>query len=215
MRNEREPPRAGRGAQTRQKVLEAALSVVSERPLADVQLLQIAERAGISPGHVLYHFGSKEQILVEALAWSEDAIADRRARELGALDDPSLQLERWTILFLPHGAEDPTWKLWLELWLRTSSNDQLREPEAISHSWMEDFERIVDEGIRRGTFHLSDRDRFSARTHALLVGLSIGVLAGWRDLDDATRIALEAIGDELGCVFPDRKARTRGASRAP
>jgi AcrR family transcriptional regulator len=214
MRDEASPSAQGRGEQTRQKVLEAALSVVAEHPLAEVQLQQIAARAGISPGHVLYHFGSKEQILVETLRWSEDRIALEREQELSPIDDPVLQLQRWTELFLPHGADDPTWKLWLEFWLRSASDGRDGSPSAISKSWLRDLEQIVAEGVRRGVFDDVDRDMFAVRTHALLIGLSIGVLVGWQDLDQACRIALVRIGEDLGCTFPmPAKARARSRQR--
>ena len=58
--------RSGRGDKARKRVLAAALDVLRERPLHEVQLQEIAARAGMSPGHVLYHFGSKDKILVAA-----------------------------------------------------------------------------------------------------------------------------------------------------
>jgi AcrR family transcriptional regulator len=187
-----------RGARTRRRVLEAAISVVTERPLADVQLQHIAERAGISAGHVLYHFGSKERILIATLEWSEGEIAARRARELGEIDDPVLRLRKWIVLFLPHTAGDPTWKLWLEVWLRLSSDERLRRiPGSISDSWMDDLHAILDDGVARGSFRAFDWRTFWPWAHSLLVGLSIGVLVGWVDLDGGRHLAEEWIGGAL------------------
>jgi AcrR family transcriptional regulator len=208
----------GRGAQTRRKVLEAALAVVSDRPLADVQLQHIAARAGISPGHVLYHFGSKDQILVETLRWSEENIARQRARELSEIDDPKHRLERWIILYLPHGAGDPTWKLWLELWLRSAMDEDLRQlPATVAKRWIVDLDRILADGVEREIFAPVDRSAFITWAHSLLVGLSIGVLAGWQDLDAAVRIALRVIGKELGCTLRrprDRRGSSDGRGRS-
>lgn len=197
-------------------MIEATLAVVRERPLAEVQLRHIAERAGISPGHVLYHFTSKDRILVEALTWSEDALASRRARELGELDGPSERIARWVALFLPQDAQDPTWKLWLEFWLRSDMEDQLRQaPGDTGRAWLHDLVQIVEDGIEGGVFAEVDRAAFAARTHGLLVGLSIGVLAGWHSLDEARRIALGAIGTDLACALAgpaeddDASARSR------
>lgn len=192
----------GRGDRTRRRVLEAALEVVRDRPLAEVQLQQIAARAGISPGHVLYHFGSKDRILVETLRWSEDALAQRRANELGALHDPIARLERWTELFLPHESNDPTWKLWLELWLRSATYDDLHEViKRVADRWIDDLDAIVEAGVRAGAFDRPDED-FTRRFHSFLIGLSIGVLAGHESLADARGLALRSVGRELGYEFP-------------
>lgn len=184
-------------------MIEATLSVVEEHPLAEVQLRHIAARAGISPGHVLYHFTSKDRILVEALRWSEDALAARRAQELGELAGPIERIARWVVLFLPQGAQDPTWKLWLEFWLRSGMEEELRQiPGATGRVWLRDLDQIVADGIDRGVFAEVDRAAFGTRTHALLVGLSIGILAGWHTPDEARRIALAAIGADLACALP-------------
>lgn len=173
---------------------------MTERPLADVQLQHIAERAGISAGHVLYHFGSRDRILVATLEWSESQIASRRAQELAELDDPVQRLRRWIVLFLPHTAGDPTWKLWLELWLRSSSDERLRKiPGALSDSWMDDLQRILDDGMATGSFPPLEWDQFWPWAHSLLVGLSMGILVGWVALEEGQRSALQWIGDALAC----------------
>jgi AcrR family transcriptional regulator len=199
----------GRGVRTRRNVIDAALSVVRERPLADVQLQHIAARAGISPGHVLYHFGSKDRILVETLRASEEAIAAQRTRELSGIDDPAARLARWIVLFLPRGGDDPTWKLWLEFWLRSSMDDDVRGvPRSISERWIVDLKAILRAGSEDGTFRYDDLDAFVTWAHSLLIGLSIGVLAGWLELDAATRVAFDSIGKELDCSIPRDRARS-------
>ena len=195
---ERETSPNTRGAQTRQRVLEAAFEVVSERPLADVQLQHIADRAGLSSGHVLYHFGSKDGILIETLAWSESLIAEDRARELADLHEPAARLARWIVLFLPRSADDPTWKLWLELWLRSGSEEMRTAPKSVAESWVADVREILEDGLDRQVFRLDDDfDHFWTWAHALLVGLSIGVLIRIQTLEEATATALEIIGREL------------------
>jgi AcrR family transcriptional regulator len=195
--------RERRGADTREKVLAAALAVVRERPLAEVQLQQIAARAGISAGHVLYHFGSKDRILVETLRWSEESMARDRVRRLSELSDPAAALGGWIVLFLPHSHQDPTWKLWLEFWLRSTMDEEFRQiPRGVSERWISDLERILDDGLERGTFSDLDKDAFVTWAHSLLVGISIGVLAGWLTLEHAQRVAVDSIAKEIGCSIP-------------
>ncbi|HEX5017424.1 MAG TPA: helix-turn-helix domain-containing protein [Actinomycetes bacterium] len=190
-----------RGERTRQRILEAAFEEVAERPLAEVQLQDIARRAGMSPGHVLYHFESKDRILLETLIMNETRIAEERAALLEGLADPWLKLTRWVVLYLPRRKMDPGWKLWLELWFRSGIPSVLEESgkAQVFVTWMKDLRDIVESGVAADAFVMpDDLDRFLQRTHSLLVGLSIGVLAGWQSLDDAVGMAMEYLSSELG-----------------
>jgi AcrR family transcriptional regulator len=193
-----------RGERTRQRILEAAIEEVAAHPLADVQLQNIAQRLGMSPGHILYHFGSKDVILFEALKMNEARIAKVRASELHDIDDPVERLQRWVRLYLPRGPMDPGWILWLEFWFRSGIRAAGPESKPESFvSWLTDLDEIFDDGSARGVFALpADRVGFVRRTHSLLVGLSMGVLATWQSVDDAVAMAMEYFGSELGCSFP-------------
>ena len=189
-----------RGERTRQRILEAAFEEVAERPLAEVQLQDIAQRAGMSPGHVLYHFESKDRILLETLIMNENRIAEERAALLEDVADPWLKLDRWVVLYLPRRKMDPGWKLWLELWFRSGipAVPEERGKEDVFVTWMKDLRDIVQAGVAVDAFVMpDDLDRFLQRTHSLLVGLSIGVLAGWQSVDDGAGMALEYLSSEL------------------
>lgn len=79
---------ARRGADSRQAILEAATTVFSRRGFRGGGLAEVAALVDMTPAGILYHFGSKEALL---LAVIEDR--DRRAVELGADLRPSGGLE--------------------------------------------------------------------------------------------------------------------------
>lgn len=56
-------------AQRRDQVLTAAYEVASEEGLRSLTIRNVALRAELSPGLVLFHFGSKEQLIQELLEW--------------------------------------------------------------------------------------------------------------------------------------------------
>ena len=56
-------------AARREQVLKAAYQLATRRGLSAVTIRDLAERAGLSSGLVLFHFGSKEQLLLELLEW--------------------------------------------------------------------------------------------------------------------------------------------------
>jgi AcrR family transcriptional regulator len=68
---------AQRGAETRAAILDAAFAVFAVRGYRSSALAEIAEQVGLSPAGILYHFGSKEALLLAVIAER-----DRRAAEL-------------------------------------------------------------------------------------------------------------------------------------
>lgn len=57
--------RKEKATQTRQNILDAALSLMSTRPIADVKVEDITEKAGVAKGTFYVHFKSKEAVLHE------------------------------------------------------------------------------------------------------------------------------------------------------
>src|ERR1700735_2367346 len=59
-------------AQRREQLLRAALTVIVTRGYADTRIADVAEHAGTSPALVIYYFKTRDQLLTEALRYSED-----------------------------------------------------------------------------------------------------------------------------------------------
>jgi AcrR family transcriptional regulator len=59
---------AQRGAERRQAILDAALEVFASRGYRAGALGEIAARVDVSPAAILYHFGSKEDLLMAVIA---------------------------------------------------------------------------------------------------------------------------------------------------
>jgi AcrR family transcriptional regulator len=73
-------PRTG----TRERLLDAAEKLFAERGFAATSTRDIVERSGDTIGSVNYHFGSKEQLLVEVVRRRWDTIAADRDRAFAA-----------------------------------------------------------------------------------------------------------------------------------
>src|SRR3984885_813190 len=54
-------------AETRRRLLDAAIACLVERGYANTTTSEIAERAGLSRGAQLYHFPKKEELLTSAV----------------------------------------------------------------------------------------------------------------------------------------------------
>src|SRR5690348_7958382 len=67
MNTQKPDGRRARHERHRKDLLDAALTYIFEHGLADLSLRPLAEALGISHRTLLYHFGSKEQLIVEVL----------------------------------------------------------------------------------------------------------------------------------------------------
>src|SRR4051812_41030757 len=147
----------------RERVLEAAADALLERGFADTRISDIAERAGMSPGHVMYYFESKERILLDALSQREERLFYAQVEARGDMA-PLPRLERWIDRSIPTGRGDEQWSLWLELWARAVHDariaDMLEERDA---RWTSTLRDILEDGVRRGSFRAVDVDRFVDR----------------------------------------------------
>ncbi|MFF9506853.1 TetR/AcrR family transcriptional regulator [Streptomyces sp. NPDC014724] len=182
------------GHLARERMLEEAMAAIAEDGLAGLTMSALARRLGTSGGHILYYFGSKDLLLLEALRWSENALTDERRALLTRRVGIERKLELFLELYLPRGPRDPRWTLWIELWARTASNEPLRQAQAeIDRGWQDDLASLLAKGVRQGRF-AADLDAATRASEllALLDGLSTRVVLGQggADRDSALRMAM-------------------------
>jgi AcrR family transcriptional regulator len=207
--------------QRRLQTLEAAVEVIGERGLCDTRIADIARRAGLSPALLLYYFGSKDNLLTEALTFSEDRFYLSIFHELADITDSPTRLIKLIDLAIPpdnpSGRITGDWTLWVELWSRALRDDEAsRKRVALDRRWRTTIADIVRTGQRNGEFlSTADPDEFSLRLAALMDGLLIQLL-----LDDPEisaqkmrRLCLETASSQLDFEIPDEVAEFESIPR--
>ena len=190
-----------KGADQRDRVLAAAVDAIAERGPHRVTVRDIASRAGISPSHVLYYFGKRENILMETLCWSESALSTQRAGELASAESATQKLVRFIELYLPVDARDVRWNLWNQVIAappRTPPTDQLvAEMEQV---WVDDLQHVLSEGIAAGEFRSVDVPELALRARLLMDGVASEVILGLpgRTAEWGVSYVRGWIADELG-----------------
>ncbi|MFH9660416.1 TetR/AcrR family transcriptional regulator [Streptomyces sp. NPDC017248] len=200
--------RARRNAPPREEVLATAMSMIAERGLEKLTMAGLGREVGMSSGHLLYYFGSKDELLLRTLEWSEGRLGAERARLLTGPGTARERLAAYVDLYVPDGHRDPHWTLWLEVWNRSQNADAAaRERQAaIEGAWHRDLVALIAEGVSRGEFRPVDADRFATRLRALLDGFSIHVAIGLRgtDREHVLGHVREFVEEALPAVPPGR-----------
>jgi TetR/AcrR family transcriptional repressor of bet genes len=186
----------------RRRILDATLDEIRDKGLAGTRAHEIAKRAGVSSGLVLYHFESLDGVIAAAMEESDD----RYYRSLADEDDAERSAPE-RLRLLVSRAVDPAsvvdgWTLWMEFWVRA-----LRDPATadlcarLERRWRSALLAIIEQGIAEGVFEPPDPAASMIRLSALLDGLSVATtledpeVPGERIVD----IWLEGAARELGC----------------
>src|SRR4051794_3010403 len=68
---------------TRDRIIEACVALHGERPVNEIGLEDIADRAGVSVQTVLRHFGSRSGLEEASFERAQQAVADERRTPVG------------------------------------------------------------------------------------------------------------------------------------
>ncbi|MER6199137.1 TetR/AcrR family transcriptional regulator [Streptomyces sp. NPDC001586] len=187
------------GDEARGRAMRAAISVIAEKGTAALRMSDIAARAGMSTGHILYHFGRKDRLLLEVLAWSQADLWARFQRAADQAASPAEKLDLFVRFYLPRHQGDERYALWTQVLAQGNDEAGRKILTELLDGWDERLEAILREGRDLGHFADVDLTEFTIRAVAMLSGISEDVMFGrsrWQHTS-AHAFALAALEREL------------------
>ena len=163
---------------------------------------------------VIYYFGTRDRLLVDALRYSEESFyeaAEQMLSEVPSLRDRLSLLIQWTCV--PEGNNEipGAWGLWFDLWAQAFRHDEVKAGRVeLDARWR----RMIVDAVESAELE-SDVDprMFALEFSALLDGLSIQVALEDPEVDSkvAYDIAMRFAERELD--LPREKRRPVSAGR--
>lgn len=154
---------------TRSKILEAAFRRLAHEGYAALSVREIARDAGVNHALINYHFGTKDQLVIEVL----DA-ANRRllARQKAMYDGPGTFAEKWAAArrFYEDDLASGFVRVQAELWAASFSNAELRRkfaPRVVA------WKKLVREAVREALA------AYEAGGAKLPLPFTVDVIANW------------------------------------
>jgi AcrR family transcriptional regulator len=198
-------------------MLRAALEVIVERGYGDTRIGDVAERTGTSPALVIYYFKTRDQLLTEAIRYSEDSWYAEYLRRMAEIPSAAGQLaELFAMICLPGTDPEPRsyWLLWLDLWAFSPRSPGVAAVRQNSgERWRHAIRSIVLAGQEAGEFAPLDADDFTITLAGLLDGLAVQMA-----LEDpkvppqrAYELAMRFAAGQLG--FDGKPASASGRAR--
>jgi len=198
------------------EMLRAAAELICERGFGDTRIADVAKRAGVSSALVIYYFGTRDRLLVDALRHSEDSFyqaAEEMLARVTSVRERLSMLIKWTCVPQADDELPGAWGLWLDLWATALRHPEVRDArDELDGRWRDLIERIVAEGQQSGDVAADvDLRRFALTFTIVLDGLSTQVALDDKEVtsDVAYDIAMEYAEQRLGLAPSKRRTKTR------
>jgi AcrR family transcriptional regulator len=158
------------------QMLRAAAELICERGFSETRISDVAKRAGVSSALVIYYFGTRDRLLVDALRYSEESFyeaAERMLSEVPSLRDRLSLLIQWTCVPEAENEIPGAWGLWFDLWAQAFRHDEVKAGRVeLDARWR----RMIVDAVESAELESEvDARMFALEFSALLDGLSIQV----------------------------------------
>jgi AcrR family transcriptional regulator len=196
------------------EMLRAAAELICERGFGDTRIADVAKRAGVSSALVIYYFGTRDRLLVDALRFSEESFyeaAEQMLAEVPSLRERLSLLIQWTCVPERAGEIPGAWGLWFDLWAQAFRHDEIKAGRAeLDARWR----TMIVDALDSSELSAKAKRMFALEFAALLDGLSIQVALEDPDVDSdlAYDIAMRFAERELN--LPADKKRRNGNAKA-
>ena len=163
----------------RLQILTAAAELIAEAGVAETRIADVAKRAQVSSALVIYYFGTRDQLLVNALRFSEQTFydaAERMLADVRPIRERLSALIRWTCTPNGEGEVPGAWGLWFDLWVQAFRHPEVSADRIeLDNRWRAMILDVVQDGVDDGEATCADPRRFALTFASLLDGLAIQV----------------------------------------
>lgn len=186
----------------RASLIDATLSVGAERGLRSLSLTDVALRAGLTRGAVLYYYDDLDALLREAHAAGVERFCTARDAALAEIEDPRAQLGVAIVKGLPTGPDDALMGLLYQF--DALAGDASAHDELVQELYLRQlatYRRILEAGRAAGAFTPRLDDETLAMTFVALEDAYGLHIVGGNALMTVTAAAaaMRTVASDLGC----------------
>lgn len=154
-------------------IVRAAYRLIGERGVHRVSLEEIAAAAGVSKSLVLYHFKSRENLVLATMEWVLTEVAARIRSAVAAAPTPAAKVEAMVdVIFAGAEANRRFYLTYLDLVEHASRVPRFSRLSTDFRGIVDTaYAGIVEAGVARGEFVAGDIDEAARVLRALVDGL--------------------------------------------
>lgn len=194
-------------SERREALIAATLQTVGESGLRSLSLADVARRAGLTRGAILYYYEDLDDLLVETHRAGVERFCDYRDEVIARLDDPRDQLAAAIHEGLPSGPDDALMRLLYEFDVlagTSKAHDEMVENLYIRQ--LKIYRDVLTEGVAAGVFTPSiPLETLAMNLVALEDAYGLHIVGGNSLITvEIARVAMHAAATGLGAAPSDR-----------
>ncbi len=191
------------------EMLRAAAELICQRGFGDTRIADVAKRAGVSSALVIYYFGTRDRLLVDALRYSEESFyeaCEKMLAEIPSLHERLARLVKWTCVPDRDYEIPGAWGLWFDLWAQAFRHDEVKAGRVeLDARWR----KMIIDAVKSAELDTDvDVHMFALEFSALLDGLSIQVALEDPEVDSAVAYDIAMRFAERELNLPAEKTRS-------
>jgi AcrR family transcriptional regulator len=172
-------------------LIRTTYRAISEKGVHRVSLQEIADRAGVSKGIILYHFGTKDRLMLQTMEWVLQRTAERIRKAIATETNPQRQvLVMIEVIFRNADANRRFYLTYLDLLDHAARVAEFSKLNATFHSIVNSlYADVIQNGVSAGVFEVEDVDEAAYTLRAIIDGLFLQWLqeTNWRRLHPSYR----------------------------
>lgn len=164
------------------EIIRSAYRTMARRGSTRMSLQEVADEARVSKALVLYHFGTKDALLLAAMKWAVDRTAVRIRSSLESEGDPHHRISALLDeVFVAPEANREFYLFYLDLVEHAGRIPSFGELSPMLLDIINGLYReVIAEGVREGAFDVPDTDIAARNMRALIEGTFLQ----WMQTDD-------------------------------
>jgi AcrR family transcriptional regulator len=201
-------PRQERGVRTEAAILEATMRLLAARGVHGTSLEAVAEAAGVAKSSVLWHFGSKEELLLRVAEHVFEQVARGPVREILGLPTIEEREEATWRFFSETLHERPELRRLIPYLIFESAEGRPELRERLQQLYR-GIRELYESGLREAVADAEQRRRFAMISIATFDGLFLQWLL------EPEAVDLNALQREFRQAWEQRLGARKGRERRP
>jgi AcrR family transcriptional regulator len=154
------------------KLVRGAYQAMARSGTQQISLRGIAKQLDVSPALLVYHFGSKDNLLIETMHWALAGTVRRIQRRIAGIQDPREALSQlMDAVFVDARANRDFHLIYMDLVQYAVRRESFAKLTTLLHEHINGtYATVIAQGAQAGVFEVSDVDLAARQVRAIVEG---------------------------------------------